>query len=159
LESPKLTIVSDLPLVTLVRLAYARILPVIYSSVSVVAKSEELNVVGDPAKDDLTRVIMHGIEQPTMPKWLYLVAPAHPWKKQLFVKGRKLPAAAVSTGMLANNLSVQEAAENWELPVDAVQEILEYCQTNKVLLEMEAQEELRILEEKGIGIVAKNSSR
>ena len=28
---------------------------------------------------------------------------------------------------------------------------------HKVLLEMEAQEELRILEEKGIGIVAKNS--
>lgn len=115
--------------------------------------------VGDPAKDDLTRVIMLGIEKPTMAKWLYLVAQAHPWKKQLFVKGRKLPAAAVWTGMLANNLSVQQAAENWELPVDAVQEILEYCQTNKVLLEMEAQEELRILEEKGIGIVAKNSRR
>jgi hypothetical protein len=108
-----------------------------------VAKERELN--------------LSGIQKPTMPKWLYLVAQAHPWKKQLFVKGRKLPAAAVWTGMLANDLSVQEAAENWDLPVDAVEEILEYCQTNKVLLEMEAQEELRILEEKGIGIVAKNS--
>ena len=79
--------------------------------------------------------------------WAHLVEQAHPWKKQLFVKGRKLPAAAVWTGMIANKLSIDEAADNWELPVEAVHEILEYCETNKVLLEMEAAEELRRLEE------------
>lgn len=135
----KRTIAIDSAFVKFGRLVYARNLSAIYSLVSIVAKERELN--------------LSGIEKPTMPKWLYLVAQAHPWKKQLFVKGRKLPAAAVWTGMIANDLSVQEAAENWDLPVGAVEEILDYCQTNRVLLEMEAQEELRILEEKGIGIV------
>lgn len=84
---------------------------------------------------------------------------AHPWKKQLFVKGRKLPAAAVWTGMIANKLNIDEAADNWNLPVDAVREILEYCETNKALLEMEAAEELRRLEEKGIGVAAQDACR
>ncbi len=134
---------------------------IIYPLVPVVAKAEEAKreIIGVSPEQQAALEIDLGIEMPAMPKWLYLVVQTHPWKKQLFVKGRKLPAAAVWTGMIANDLSVQEAAENWDLPVDAVEDILDYCQANRVLLEMEAQEELRILEEKGIGIDAKNSRR
>jgi hypothetical protein len=78
-----------------------------------------------------------------MPGWKYLVEHAHPWRSQLYVKGRKLPASAVWTAMMTNNLSVDEAAYNWNLPVPAVQEIIEYCESNKQLLAMEAAEELR----------------
>ncbi len=127
----------------------------IYPLVPVVAKAEEPkreNIEGSP-EQQAALDIKPVIDKPTMPMWVYLSKQDHPWKKQLFIKGRKLHAAAVWTGMIANDLSVQEAAENWDLPVDAVEEILDYCQTNRVLLEMEAQEELRILEEKGIGIV------
>ncbi len=116
------------------------------------AKNGNHLFVGDPDRQDLRRLVMLGIEKPNIRKWMYLVEHAHPWKKQLYVKGRKLPAAAVWTGMIANNLNIQEAADNWDLPEEAVREIMEYCDTNKVLLEMEANEELRRLEEKGIGI-------
>ncbi len=108
--------------------------------------------VGDPARHNLRRLVMLGIEKPNLQKWTYLVEQAHPWKKQLYVKGRKLPAVAVWTGMIANSLSIDEAADNWDLPAEAVYEILDYCESNKVLLEMEAEEELRRLEEKGIGL-------
>jgi uncharacterized protein (DUF433 family) len=91
---------------------------------------------------------LDSIEQPS--KWIYLEERAHPWKKQLFVKGRKLPAAAVWSSMIANGLSVQEAAQDWDLSADAVEEILDYCQTNIALLELEAQEEFRALKEKEI---------
>lgn len=91
---------------------------------------------------------MDSIEQPS--KWIYLEERAHPWKKQLFVKGRKLPAAAVWSSMIANGLSTQEAVEDWDLSVDVVEEILAYCQANIALLEMEAQEEFRALKEKEI---------
>jgi hypothetical protein len=115
--------------------------------------------VGAPDQHDLRRFVMLGIEKPTIAKWTYLVEQAHPWKRQLFIKGRKLSAAAVWTGMAADNLSVEEAADNWDLPVDAVREILEYCENNKQLLRMEAEEELRRLEEKGVGVAAKTAGR
>lgn len=115
--------------------------------------------VGDPAMHDLRRLVMLGVEKPNIPKWTYLVEQAHPWKRQLYVKGRKLPAAAVWTGMIANNLSVEEAAENWDLPVGAVNEILDYCESNRVLLEMDAAEELRRLEEKGMGLAPQAADR
>jgi hypothetical protein len=123
------------------------------------AKEPKRDIIGGSPEQQGALEVKPVIEKLALPKWVYLVAQAHPWKKQLFVKARNLPAAAVWTGMIANDLSVQEAAENLKLSVDAVEEILEYCQANRVLLEMEAQEELRILEEKGIGIVAKNSRR
>ena len=107
----------------------------------------------DSAKGDLTRFIMLGIEKPSVSKWLYLVEQSHPWKKQLFIKGRKLPASAVWTTMSANELSIEEAAVAWDLPSEAIVEITAYCESNRHLLEMEAAEELRLLEEKGIGIV------
>jgi hypothetical protein len=124
---------------------------------AVEAKKGNHLFVGDPSGRDLKRLVMLGIEKPNLPKWLYLVEHAHPWKKQLFVKGRKLPAASVWTAMIANKLSVDEAADNWDLPVEAIHEILEYCENNKVLLEMDANEELRRLEEKGIGVAAKTA--
>jgi hypothetical protein len=83
---------------------------------------------------------------------MYLVEHAHPWKRQLYVKGRKLPAATVWVGMKANKLSIEEAMDNWDLPRDAIQEVTEYCENNKCLLEMEAAEEQRLLNEKGIEI-------
>jgi hypothetical protein len=108
--------------------------------------------IGDSAGRELRKLVMLGIEKPTINKWTYLVAQSHSWKKQLFVKGRKLAASAVWTALVANDLTVNEAADSWELPVEAIAEIIEYCEANKALLEMEAAEELRRLEEKGIGI-------
>ncbi|MCA9802666.1 MAG: hypothetical protein KC777_11915, partial [Cyanobacteria bacterium HKST-UBA02] len=84
--------------------------------------------------------------------WRFLIRQAHPWKEQLFVKGRKLPAASVWSGMMVNELSPQEAAENWDLPIEAIDEIVAYCEQNRGLLEMEAAEEKRRLAEKGIDI-------
>lgn len=108
--------------------------------------------IGDPTRpDERMRIVLVGLEK-AIPTWTYLVEHAHPWKKQLFVKGRKLAASAVWTTMIANQLSEEEAAHNWDLPVDAVQEIIRYCESNRVLLEMEAEEELRRLEEQGVRV-------
>lgn len=105
------------------------------------------------------RLMMAGIETPHLQKWLYLVEQAHPWKRQLFVKGRKLTAATVWSGMLVNNMSREQAADNWSLPIEAINEICTYCEENKALLEMEAEEELRRLEQKGIDIEPSTTRR
>lgn len=115
--------------------------------------------IGHAEQKDLRRFLVLGIEKPNIPKWLYLVEQAHPWKRQLSVKGRKLPAAAVWTTMVANKMTAEEAADNWDLPVEAVREIVEYCEANRPLLEMEAAEELRILEQKGFELGSKTARR
>ncbi|MCA0315792.1 MAG: hypothetical protein LCH63_18385 [Candidatus Melainabacteria bacterium] len=115
--------------------------------------------LGRPGCRDLRRLLMVGIETANLQKWTYLVEQAHPWKRQLFIKGRKLPAAAVWSGMLVNKLSREEAAENWALPVEAIDEILAYCENNRALLEMEATEDMLRLEQKGIDIEPKNACR
>ncbi|MBX9770202.1 MAG: hypothetical protein K2X29_02460 [Candidatus Obscuribacterales bacterium] len=89
----------------------------------------------------------------------YLVQHDHPWKRQLFVKGRKLPAANVWVAMRVNNLTAEEAAEDWDLPIEAIYEIEEYCEANQALLQMEAAEEKRRLEEKGISVEPKTPRR
>ncbi|MBX9879803.1 MAG: hypothetical protein K2Y22_15200 [Candidatus Obscuribacterales bacterium] len=80
-------------------------------------------------------------------RWKYLETSSHAWKKQLYVKGRKLTAATVWTTMGANKLSVEQAADNWDLPQEAIGEIVAYCEANKTLLKKEAAEELRLMNE------------
>ena len=105
--------------------------------------------VGHPG-ENLRRFVMLGIEKPDLKPLLYLVPHEHPWKRQLFVKGRKLPAAAVWNAIKVNSLSLEQAMDNWDLSAAAINEIMEYCESNQELLRMEAQEELRRLREKGI---------
>jgi len=93
---------------------------------------------------------MSAIEKPDKRSWKYLAEHSHPWKKQLYLYGRKLPAASVWVAIKANNFSIEEAMEDWDLPREAVQEIIEYCESHKILLEQEAAEERRLLNEKGI---------
>ena len=38
-------------------------------------------------------------------------------------------------------MSAEEAADNWNLPVEAVREAVRYCEAHSALLRMEAEEE------------------
>ena len=80
----------------------------------------------------------------------YLVARPHPWRRQLFVKGRRLRTFTVWMDMQSNGMTPEEAADNWDLPLEAIQEIRRYCGEQRALLEMEAEEERRRVLEEGI---------
>ncbi len=54
--------------------------------------------------------------------------------------------------MMVNEETPEEAADNWDLPLAAVLEAIEYCQTHQELLRREASSERRRLEEKGISL-------
>jgi uncharacterized protein (DUF433 family) len=92
-------------------------------------------------------------------EWQYLESRPHPWRKQLYLKGRRLKAFTVWSDMIANELTPEEVAENKELPLAAVTEAIKYCQSNQELLNREAQEERRRLEEKGISLEPKIVAR
>lgn len=88
--------------------------------------------------------------QSTKTKWQYLEQRPNSWRKQLYLKGRRLTAFGLWMDMIVNELSVEAASDNWDLPIAAIHEVIEYCQTNQELLKQEAQEERRYLEERGI---------
>ena len=79
----------------------------------------------------------------------YLVSRPHPWKKQLFLKGRNMTVGQLISTIEANNLSEEEAAEDLALPVEQIKEARTYYQTHRTLVDMEAQEEAARLSGKG----------
>ena len=83
-------------------------------------------------------------------QWQYLELRPSSWRKQLYIKGRKLTAFTVWSDTIANDETPEEAAENWELPLEAINEAIEYCSSHQELLIEEAEEERRYLEERGV---------
>ncbi len=97
-------------------------------------------------------LVVPELEPAPQSTWQYLVFRSHPWRRQLYVKGRRMLASTVWQDMLINELNREEAAENFDLPIGAIDEIIRYCEANKELIKMESQEELYRLKERGISV-------
>lgn len=101
----------------------------------------------------LVSTIIQSLQNTTeVENWQYLVARSHPWRRQLYIKGRKLLASTIWQDMMANEMSPEQAAENWDLPPSAIYEVIHYCESHRELLKMEAEEERYRLEQKGFSI-------
>lgn len=85
-------------------------------------------------------------------EWQFLAPRAQSWRKQLYVKGTRLPASVIWSDRIANNMTIEEAADDWDLPIDVVQEAIRYCETNRELLDLEAEEEGKHLAERGVSL-------
>jgi uncharacterized protein (DUF433 family) len=72
----------------------------------------------------------------------------------LFVRGRNLTVGHLVMTLRANRLSPEQAAEELDLPVEAVREALCYYDQNRELIAQEAAEERRALGEGGAGRAA-----
>jgi hypothetical protein len=82
--------------------------------------------------------------------WQHLVRRDHPWRKQLYVKGRNMTARQLVGSMKANQLDETAAAADFRLPVGAVREAVAYVDTNGELLETEAEIERLMLKREGV---------
>jgi hypothetical protein len=88
-------------------------------------------------------------ETPVAP-WNHLVRREHPWRKQLYLKGRNMTARQLVGGIQANQLNEAKAAANYHLPIEAVREALAYVEENKDLLEIETEIERLMIKRGGI---------
>lgn len=95
---------------------------------------------------------------PEIENWQYLIARPHAWRKQLYIKGRKLLASTIWRDMAANQMSPEQAAENWDLPLSAIYEAIHYCQNHQEILKLEADEERYRLEVKGVQVEPTNAA-
>jgi hypothetical protein len=59
-------------------------------------------------------------------------------------------ASTLWQDLSANQMTPQQAAENWDLPLEAINEAIHYCETHRDLLKLEAEEERYRLQELGI---------
>jgi predicted anti-sigma-YlaC factor YlaD len=84
--------------------------------------------------------------------WQFLESRPHPWRRQLYLKGRRLLASSVWSGMIANQLTLEQAIDNWDLPLAAIGEAIQYCETHRDLLEHEAEAERQYLQSEGISL-------
>ena len=99
--------------------------------------------------ENAARFIVPGLEA-TQAQWKWLVPREHAWKRQLWVKGRKLLASSVWIHIEANGMTRQEAMKNWDLPGEAIDEIRAYCAENIDFIQAEAAEEKIRLIAKGV---------
>ncbi|MBW4578580.1 MAG: hypothetical protein KME42_03280 [Tildeniella nuda ZEHNDER 1965/U140] len=104
----------------------------------------------------ISAVIQSLQNPPQFEDWQYLVSRPHAWRKQLYVKGHKLLASTVWQDMVTNQLSPEQAAENWNLPLFAIDEVIQYCESHQEILKLEADEERYRLEVKGVSIESTN---
>lgn len=91
-----------------------------------------------------TPFVPKSVETPVEP-WKYLVRRNHPWRKQLYIKGRKMTVRQLLSSIPVTGCTEDEAAENLDLPVEAIREAIVYAEENAALLQYEtAYEHLRL---------------
>ena len=114
-----------------------------------VKEGQEIYMTGKQS-DQMEKIIIPDLEVMKPPKYKYLTERPHSSSRQLFIKGRRLPAATVYNTMVVNKMTPEENAKNWDLPLEAIYECMRYYKENEPLIRMEAEEERRWLAARGI---------
>ena len=73
-------------------------------------------------------------------EWTWLVRRDHPWRRQLWVKGRNMTAGDLARTVAVEGWSPDRAAEELEVPVGAVLEALRYAEAAGELIAAEESE-------------------
>ena len=72
--------------------------------------------------------------------WQWLVRRDHPWRRQLWVKGRNLTAGDVARTALVEGWTPERTAEEFDLPAEAVVEAISYAEIAADLIAAEEAE-------------------
>lgn len=95
------------------------------------------------------RIDRQEVRESAVSPWQYLVHRRHPWRQQLYIKGRNLTARQLVGAMKANQLDEGKVAADSRLPVEAVREAVSYVEKNRELLATEAEIERMLLKRGG----------
>lgn len=120
-----------------------RVLDVVDNIGDSIRSGYKLAVVGPEdehpdAVPELTRAF-----RPEM-RYTYLMLRPHAWRRQLSFKGRRLTVGQFLTRMRIEGWTIDRAAEEFELPLDAAYEAVDYGDRHRALIEAEDTEEARV---------------
>lgn len=99
----------------------------------------------DAVPERYTEALLPGVEEAlASERWTWLIERPDPWRRQLWIKGRRMRAAQLVGHMNGNRWSAEETARQFDLPVDAVLEAQRYVEADRALIDAETIEEQRI---------------
>jgi uncharacterized protein (DUF433 family) len=79
------------------------------------------------------------------PPWKYLVVRNHPWRKQLYIKGRNMTVRHLVGTVKANRFTEEQAAQDLHLPVEAIREALAYFEANPEVIALDHATEMYLI--------------
>jgi len=94
---------------------------------------------------EMKQVLIPEFEDKT--EWVYLAPRPGSVYKQYFIKGRRIRAAVIYGATLSNEMTPQEVADDYDLPLGVVEECIRYSKANLDLIGEEAERGLRYAEE------------
>ncbi len=71
------------------------------------------------------------------------------WRRQPYLVGRRMTVANLVYSMRANKQTPEEAAKDYDLPIEQIEEALRYYQRHPEIVQQDQEEERRYLESKG----------
>src|SRR5687768_11434316 len=83
-------------------------------------------------------------------RYEYLERRSESRRRQLYLTGRNMTVDQLVRGMIANRLSPEAAAANYELPLDQIHEALRYYDRHQDVIERDWQEERAYLVAQGL---------
>lgn len=99
-------------------------------------------VPADQMPNAFEEPVLPGLEEAMSPKWNWLVEREHPWRRQLWIKGRRIAAGDLARTVEIEGWSPEQAADEFDLPVDAVEEAVRYLAESRDLVLAEERENL-----------------
>lgn len=84
--------------------------------------------------------VIPGLEDALRSSWTWLVEREHPWRRQLWIKGRRLTAGDLARTAEVEGWSAQRTADEYDLPLEAVEEAQRYLAANRDLVIAEERE-------------------
>jgi len=84
--------------------------------------------------------------------WQWLVPRDHPWRQQLWIKGRSMTAGSLAHTIALEGWTPVQAADQFHLPLDAVLEAIRYAsQASELIAAEEAEDRLAAAQYEGRG--------
>ena len=107
------------------------------------AKREGKRVIAvrrDRLPDQFEEPVLPGIEEQLSSDPTWLVDRPHPWRRQPWIKGRRVTAGDLARTIEIEQWSSEQAAAELDLPVEAILEAQRYLAANRDLVLAEEQE-------------------
>lgn len=107
------------------------------------ARRSGKRVVAVPAEglpDRYEEPVLTGVEEQLNDSPTWLVARPHPWRRQLWIKGRRVTAGDLARTVEIEGWTPEMASTELGLPIEAVLEAQRYLAQNRELVEAEERE-------------------
>lgn len=99
-----------------------------------------LAVEGDNVPRRFEEPVLPGLEEQLTTDMTWLVRRPHAWRRQMWVKGRRVTAGDLARTVEIEGWTLEQAAEEYDLPVAAILEAQRYLAANRELVIAEEQE-------------------